>query len=177
MLNRPARLLLLAALLSLTACGLHLRGHGPATRHFAFHSIYIDAPADTDFTRALERGLERYKLDVEPASGKQQLTLQVISESTEKQITALNASGHVVEYLLHYRVMLRAYDQEHDDWMPPTKISLQRILPYDVTQVLAKQIEEQMLYKDMRTDAAGQVLRRLAYARPPKPAPNGEAQP
>ena len=45
------------------------------------------------------------------------------------------------------------------------------------SSVLAKQIEEQMLYKDMRTDAAGQVLRRLAYARPPKPAPNGEAQP
>jgi len=164
-------------MLSLTACGLHLRGHGAATRHFAFHSIYIDAPADTDFTKALVRGLKRYKLDVEQDSGKQQLTVQVISESTEKQITALNASGHVVEYLLHYRVMLRAYDQEHDDWLPPTKISLQRILPYDVTLVLAKQLEEQMLYKDMRTDAADQVLRRLAYLKPPKPAASGGAQP
>jgi LPS-assembly lipoprotein len=177
LLNWPARLCLLAAMLSLTACGLHLRGHGPDTRHFAFHSIYIAAPADTDFTKTLHRGLERYKLDVEPVSGKQQLTLQVISESTEKQITALNASGHVVEYLLHYRVMLRAYDQAHDDWLPPTTISLQRILPYDVTLVLAKQIEEQMLYKDMRTDAADQVLRRLAYARPPKPPADGQGQP
>lgn len=169
-----ARLLLLAVLLSLTACGLHLRGHGGSERHFAFHSIYIDAPADTDFTKVLRRGLESYHLDVVPVSGKQDLTLQVVSETTDKQITALNASGHVIEYMLHYHLMLRAYDRAHDDWLPLTQISLQRILPYDVTLVLAKQMEEQMLYKDMRDDAADQVLRRLAYLRPPKPAPAAE---
>lgn len=172
-----ARLLLLASLLSLTACGLHLRGHGGAESRFAFHSIVIEAPAETDFTKTLRRELKSYKLNVEPASGKQDLTLQVVSESTYKQITALNASGHVIEYMLHYQVMLRAYDRAHDDWMPLTQISLQRILPYDVTLVLAKQQEEQMLYKDMRVDAADQVLRRLAYLRPPKTPAAGVGQP
>lgn len=155
------------AVLSLAGCGLHLRGHGVGERHFAFHSIYISASANTDFVKALKRGLASYKLDVEQKPGKQQLTLLVISDVTTKQITALNASGHVIEYMLYYHLMLRVYDRDRDDWLPPTQISLQRILPYDVTLVLAKQMEEQMLYKDMRIDAADQVLRRLAYMRPP----------
>jgi LPS-assembly lipoprotein len=75
----------------------------------------------------------------------------------------------VIEYLLRYRLSLRAYDRQQDDWMPATEIQLQRVLPYDDTLVLAKAQEEQMLYDDMRSDAAQQVLRRLAYARPPKP--------
>ena len=46
------------------------------------------------------------------------------------------------------------------------EIALSRILPYDDTQVLAKQQEETMLYKDMRSDAVGQTVRRLYRAKP-----------
>jgi len=172
--KQAQRLLVLAALLSLTACGLHLRGRGPSDAQFAFHSIYIQAPGESAFTKTLRRELEGYKLTVEPTSGKQDLTLDVVFENTDKQITALNASGHVIEYLLRYRISLRAYDRQHNDWLPAAEIQLQRILPYDDTLVLAKQQEEVMLYDDMRTDAAQQVLRRLAYARPPKPENEGQ---
>ncbi len=167
----PLRALVLTlAMLSLTACGLHLRGHGPAATAFAFHSIYIQAPGETMFTKTLRRALESYKLAVQSAPGQQDLTLNVVFETTEKQITALNASGHVIEYLLRYRISLRAYDRQMHEWLPASEIQLQRILPYDDTLVLAKQQEEQMLYDDMRQDAAQQVLRRLAYAKPPAPA-------
>ncbi len=163
---------LMAALLSLTACGLHLRGHGPTDKQFAFHSIYIQAPGETTFTKTLRRNLASYKLAVQSAPGQQDLTLNIVYETTDKQITALNASGHVIEYLLRYRVSLRAYDRQLNNWLPASEIQLQRILPYDDTLVLAKQQEEQMLYDDMRTDAAQQVLRRLAYARPMKSDPD-----
>jgi LPS-assembly lipoprotein len=158
-----------AVLLLLAACGLHLRGHGPRDAQFAFHSIYIQATGETTFTKALRRSLASYKLAVLRAPGQPDLTLNIVYETTDKQITALNASGHVIEYLLRYRISLRAYDRQQRDWLPATEIQLQRILPYDDTLVLAKQQEEQMLYDDMRTDASQQVLRRLAYARPPQP--------
>ncbi len=167
---KPVHLLLLAALLSLSACGLHLRGHGAADKQFAFHSIYIKAPGETTFTKTLRRNLASYKLAVQTAPGQSDLTLDVVYETTDKQITALNASGHVIEYLLRYRVSLRAFDRQNKDWLPASEITLQRILPYDDTLVLAKQQEELMLYDDMRMDAAQQVLRRLSYARPPQPA-------
>ncbi len=161
-------LLLAAAVFSLAGCGLHLRGHGSRDANFAFRSIYIQAPGETAFTASLRRMLENRKLSVASAPGQQDLTLNIAYEATEKQISALSASGHVIEYLLRYRVSLRAYDRQLDDWLPATEIQLQRVLPYDDTLVLAKQQEELMLYDDMRTDAAQQVIRRLAYARPPK---------
>lgn len=159
-------LFLAAALLSLSACGLHLRGHGPTGARLPFNSIYLKAPAETMFTKTLRRNLAVLKVAVPAQPGNTDLTLDIVYEQTDKQITALNASGHVIEYLLRYRVSLRAYDRQQHDWLPASEIQLQRIFPYDDTLVLAKEQEEKMLYDDMRTDAAQQVLRRLAYARP-----------
>jgi LPS-assembly lipoprotein len=38
---------------------------------------------------------------------------------------------------------------------------------YDDTQVLAKESEEQLLFRDMQSDMVQQILRRLAAARKP----------
>lgn len=40
------RLLLLAAILSLTACGFHLRGSNIQDVTFAFKSLYLKVPAE-----------------------------------------------------------------------------------------------------------------------------------
>jgi len=167
---KPMQTVVLTATLLLTACGFHLRGHNLKDAQFAFHSIYLKASGETTFTKILRRNLESYKLEVASESGKSELTLDIVYENTEKQITALNASGHVIEYLLRYRVSLRGYDRQQNDWLPATEIQLQRIFPYDDTLVLAKEQEEKMLYDDMRMDAAQQVLRRLSFAKPPQPA-------
>ena len=161
--------LLAAALLLLTACGFHLRGHDLRDAHFAFHSIYIKSPGETMITKALRRSMKNYKLEVLDDPGKADITLDIVFENTDKQITALNASGHVIEYLLRYRVSLRAYDRQQNEWLPATEIQLQRIFPYDDTLVLAKEQEERLLYDDMRMDAEQQVVRRLNMARPPQP--------
>jgi LPS-assembly lipoprotein len=39
-------------------------------------------------------------------------------------------------------------------------------MAYDDAQVLAKEQEEALLYKDMRADAVGQAVRRLGRAKP-----------
>jgi len=39
-------------------------------------------------------------------------------------------------------------------------------MTYDDTLVLAKESEEALLFRDMRTDAVRQMLRRLSVARP-----------
>lgn len=161
------RNLLLSVTLLLAGCGWHVRGHGIAARQFAFRSIYIQAPADSDFVEALRRQLKRFGIQVLDKPGKQDLTLRIVYEHQRKEITALNASGQVIEYMLHYRVSLRAYDRYLNDWVPASEIWLQRILPYDNSLVLAKAQEAAMLFRDMETDAADQVVRRLAYARPP----------
>jgi LPS-assembly lipoprotein len=43
---------------------------------------------------------------------------------------------------------------------------LQRTLTYDAAQILAKEQEEALLFRDMRSDAVQQVMRRLSRAKP-----------
>ncbi len=160
---------LVAVLLMLTACGFHLRGHNLQGAGFAFHSIYVRTPSDTPFVVALRRALKLNKLDVKTSPEQAELILDIVSEKTDKQILALSTGGHVLEYLLRYRVSLRAYDRQQQEWLTAREITLQRNFPYDDTQVLAKQQEELTFYQDMRSDAVQLVLRSLGFAKPPAP--------
>ncbi len=160
------RLLLLAAALALAACGFHLRGSQLKDVTFAFKSLYLKAGAETPFVADLRQALIANKISLAANSDDADLVLDVVSEQTTKQILSLSGGGRVQEYQLIYRVSLRAYDNKQTDWLPPEEILLSRILTWDDAQVLAKQQEEATLYKDMRSDAVGQAMRRLSRAKP-----------
>lgn len=164
--KNATRILLLAMLLALGACGFHLRGSNLKDVGFPFKSLYLKAPAETPFVIDLRRVLATNKVTLMPTADKADLVLEVVSEQNLKQILSLSGAGRVQEYQLFYRISLRAYDDKQNDWLPPDEILLSRILPYDDAQVLAKQQEEEMLYKDMRSDALAQTIRRLNKAKP-----------
>ncbi len=164
--NNSMRTLLLLVTLSLTACGFHLRGSQLQDMAFAFKSLYLKAPAETLFVAELRAALNANKVAMTPTSESADLLLEVVSEQTNKNILSLSGSGRVQEYQLIYRVSLRAYDNKQVDWLPPEEIMLTRILSYDDAQILAKEQEETQLYRDMRTDAVGQAIRRLNRAKP-----------
>lgn len=164
--TNATRLLLLIATLSLAACGFHLRGSNPNDVAFAFKSLYLKSPGETPFVADLRRMLIANKITLAATSDQADLVLDVVSEQTVKQILSLSGAGRVQEYQLFYRVSLRAYDNKQTDWLPAEEISLSRILPYDDTQVLSKEQEEMLLYKDMRSDAVAQAVRRLNRAKP-----------
>lgn len=151
--------------LMLSACGFHLRGEGAFA--LPFQSVYINSPNDyTPFINELKQDLRANNVQVANSSKEAQLTLQIVFEKTDKQILTLSAAGRVLEYRLQYRVSLRAYDKNVQEWLVPREITFRRDFPYDDTQVLAKEQEEAMLYTDMRHDAVQQVLRLLARAKP-----------
>jgi LPS-assembly lipoprotein len=160
------RAILLLLVLSLGACGFHLRGHNMQGKDFPFDSLYLKFNSPTPFVSDLHNSLELYKIKLVPLSTQADLTLDIVSEGTDKQIQALSATGQVLEYQLRYRVSLRAYDKEMQDWMSADEIQLQRTLTYDAAQVLAKEQEEALLFRDMRSDAVQQVLRRLSRVKP-----------
>jgi len=160
------RTILLLLALSLSSCGFHMRGHNMQGSDFPFSSIYVKAAVQTPFIADLKNSLELYKIRLAPNAAEADLTVEVVSEASEKKIIALSGSGQVLEYQLLYRVSIRAYDKQMREWLQPDEISLQRGMTYDVTQVLAKEQEELMLYRDMRSDAVQQVIRRLSRAKP-----------
>ena len=133
---------------------------------FPFSSLYLKSPSPTPFVAELLNNMELYKIKMEQTTAQADLTLEILAESNEKQIIALSGSGQVLEYQLRYRVSLRAYDKQMHDWLAPDEILLQRTLTYDDAQILAKEQEESLIYKDMRSDAVQQVMRRLSRAKP-----------
>lgn len=155
---------LLAAFL-VTACGFHLRGHGVPVK-LAFESVYLKADKETPFVNDLRNALMSNKVVLKESPTEATITLSVSSESTTKVIQSLSSAGKVLEYQLGFRVTLSAYDAQLNDWLPSEEILLLRTLAYDDTQVLAKEQEEALLYKDMRNDAVQQALRRLSRAHP-----------
>jgi LPS-assembly lipoprotein len=164
--TNATRALLLLTVLALAACGFHLRGSNLKGVQFAFKSLYLKSPSETPFVSDLRHILLASKIELTSSSDKADLVLDVVSEQTLKQILSLSARGQVQEYQLFYIISLRAYDNQQNDWLPADEISLSRILPYNDEQVLAKQQEEEMLYKDMRSDAVAQAVRRLNRAKP-----------
>ena len=162
----PLHILLLALTLSLAACGFHLRGSNLKDVGFPFKTLYIKTPGETQFVIDLRRILVANKVTMTTNTDQADLVLEVVSEQSLKQILSLSGAGRVQEYQLFYRVSLRAYDNKQTDWLPADEISLARILPWDDTQVLSKEQEEASLYKDMRSDAVAQAVRRLNRAKP-----------
>ena len=65
---------------------------------------------------------------------------------------------------LRYRLKFRVRDAKGRDYLPQSEIRLTRDISYSGTQVLAKESEEALLYRDMQSDMVQQILRRLAAA-------------
>lgn len=159
-------ILLLLVVLSLGACGFHLRGHNLQGSAFPFKTLHLKHGGETPFVSELQRYLTLSRINMVPSSAQAELTLEIVSEIADKQILSLSGGGQVREFQLNYRVSIRAYDKEMQDWLSADEITLQRTLSYDDAQILAKEQEEALIYRDMRSDAAQQVLRRLSRAKP-----------
>lgn len=158
-------LLLFATAMLLAACGFHLRGHAGSVE-LAFKSVYLKVAKESPFVADLRSALSSNKVEVSQSADNASITLEIFAESSNKQILSLSSAGKVLEYQLSFRVTLRAYDKQLAVWLPEEEILLMRTLAYDDTQVLAKEQEEALLFKDMRSDAVQQALRRLSRAKP-----------
>jgi LPS-assembly lipoprotein len=112
--------------------------------------------------RALRHG-SNVKIVATP--GEAEAVLQVLGESREKRILSLSAAGRVSEYVLFYRLSFRLHDGKGKELLPVQPLELKRDISFSDTQLLAKEQEELLLYRDMQNDAVQQVIRRLNAVR------------
>jgi len=92
--------------------------------------------------------------------------LEFTQESREKEILSLTGTGRVREFQLRYRVGFRVHDGKGRDFVPANTVVLLRDITFNDSDVLAKETEEQLLYRDMQSDMVQQILRRLSVAKP-----------
>jgi LPS-assembly lipoprotein len=157
-------ILALLATLALSACGFHLRG--ASSTQLPFKSIYIGLPDTSSLGSELKRYIRASSDTVIATDPKEaQANFEVLSEQREKVILSLNSQGRVREYTLLYRFNFRVKDSKGQELLPATDITLKRLLSYNESEALSKELEEQMLYREMQSDLVQQILRRLAALR------------
>ncbi|MEO5934586.1 MAG: LPS assembly lipoprotein LptE [Duganella sp.] len=179
--------LVLALSLTLSACGFHLRGDGG---HYTlpFPTMYVGLPESSPLAVDLKRNINANGSTTVVKTAKEaDGVIEVISNpehTKSKTILSLNTNGRVSQYLLSYSIVFRVLNKEGVQLLGPTSISLSRPIDFNETQLLAKEQEEALLYKDMQTDLVQQMMRRIAAikmtrmsvpASTPSPAPTQSA--
>jgi LPS-assembly lipoprotein len=155
------RVLLAAALLlALAACGFQLRG----SARLPFDTIYLPNATSgiaLDLKRIIQAGTGTRVLD---APKDAQAVLEFTEEVRTKEILSLTGAGRVREFRLHYRVRYRVHDGKGRQFVAPTTLAQVRDITFSDSVVLAKESEEQLLYRDMQNDMVQQIMRQLAAA-------------
>lgn len=160
-------LLLLAATL-LSACGFQLRGAYP----LAFASLYIDQPPTSEFYANLSRTIRAGShVDIVSTRADAEVMLQILNDQRSKDILSLSAAGRVSEYQLVRTLDFRLVDPAGREWMPTRSVTVRRDISYNDDQVLSKESEENLLWRDMQQDLVQQLLRRLVTVQAPATAP------
>jgi len=154
----------LAALIALATagCGFQLRGE----QKLPFETIFVNTPPNSQLGATLGRQI-RSGTDTRtvPLAAEANAVLEILGESRDKEILTLNAQGRAVEYKLIYRLRFRLHDGKGREYIASTELRAQRDISINDSQVLSKESEEALLYRDMQTDLVQQLLRRIAAVR------------
>jgi len=156
------RTVLLIAAAFLAGCGFQLRGQAS----LPFETLYI--PGTTPLAVELKRNVTASsKTRLVETPDKAQAVLAFTEEARDKTILTFTSAGKVNEYRLRYRVGFRVTDSKSVQvFLPTSEIQLTRDMSYNDAQVIAKENEEALLYRDMQTDMVQQIMRRLVAAHP-----------
>ncbi|MFM2275941.1 MAG: hypothetical protein RL211_1813 [Pseudomonadota bacterium] len=159
---RRRLLLSLSPVLALGACGFRLRG----APDLAFQTLYVSVAENSSLGNELKRNLASLgavQLITDVAQKpRAQAILDVLSETREKNVVGMNASGQVREFQLRVRVNFRLSTPQGAELIAATELLQQRDISFNESAVLAKEAEEALLYRDMQTDIVQQLMRRLA---------------
>jgi LPS-assembly lipoprotein len=151
-------------LLLAAGCGFRLRG----TAELPFSSVYVPGATGgiaLDLARNIQAGTNaKVVSDAKDAEA----ILQFTAEAREKEILSLTGAGRVREFRLRYRVGFRVHDGKGNDFVPQNTLELTRDVTFNDAEVLAKETEEQLLFRDMQGDMVQQIMRRLSAAQKPR---------
>ncbi|MEN9904115.1 MAG: hypothetical protein RLZZ555_680 [Pseudomonadota bacterium] len=153
-----------ALTLGLGGCGFRLRG--PTRLPFA--SLRTNLSERSEIGRELRAQLAASGVQVlgptppgqppQPAD----VELTVLTEQRERVVVGMTAIRQVRELQLRTRFKFRLRSGKGRDLIDDTELLLERDLSYDEALALGKQVEEELLYREMQSDIVRQLMRRLA---------------
>jgi LPS-assembly lipoprotein len=163
-----ARIFAVLLVAALAGCGFHLRGAGSS--NLPYKTMYIALPDTAEVNIWLQRYIK--------ASGSTQIVedaksadaiFQQLSDNRQKIILSVNAQGRVSEYRLQLTYTFRVVNQKGQILVPSNEVSLTRDISFSDSNILAKDLEEGLLWRDMNNDLVNQIMRRLTIVKPKNP--------
>ncbi len=154
-------MLALASLLTpaLGGCGFHLRGAVEIPPEL--NPLYVQAVPGSSVRRAIEDQLTGSAVQFVSGPDTAKLILRILSEDRFSRVAAVDSSGKVLAYELHYLVRFDAVAKDGTERVAPQTLDLVRTFDNPDVEVLGKQLEEELIYQDFAADAADRILMRL----------------
>lgn len=152
--------LVLTGLVSVQACGFHLRGSADLPEAMNITHIQ-DARPPTDVALPLRQALTRNGAEVVESASDAGAVLSLSAERFNRRLLSTTTSSRVKEYELNYAVTFGVKRPGGEVLLAPQTVEVVRQMTFDETQVLAETSEQQQLRQKMVNDAVRQILRRL----------------
>jgi LPS-assembly lipoprotein len=165
----PFRLLLAVLFAALVAgCGFHLRG--TLSGNLPYKTMHIALPETADVRIWLERYINAAgSTEIVDEAKLADATFQQLTDSRQKTILSVNAQGRVREYRLQLTYRFQVVNAKGQVLVPPNEVNLSRDITFDDSNILAKDLEEGLLWRDMNNDLVNQIMRRLSIVKPKNP--------
>lgn len=157
---KSAALYVALAISTLVAgCGFQLRG----SAKLPFESVYIpdNHPMLVELSRNLRTG-SNVKVVNDPEAANARFVF--LGEHRDKVILSVSTSGRIREYQLRYAIVFRLHDGKGGEYIPTNTVVLRRDITFN-EQVLAKETEEVLVFRDMQADMVQQIMRRMQAAK------------
>jgi len=157
--------LVLAA--SLYACGFQLRGSINLSSEMS--PIYIEQNSVFDLAREIKTLLASNKIAIVENAQQSKSQLILLNENKSQRVLSVDGSGRAREYLLSYSVNFAIkVNQKNNadvasaqDSIAQDVITVTRTWLFDPDAVLAVTNEAELLYNDMRREAARLILLKI----------------
>lgn len=147
-----------AAALIASGCGFKLRTASEMPFRKLYSGFARNSAMGSEF-RALLRNTGDTVIVERPDEADAQLI--ILQEAREREIVGFTSTGRPREYQLRLRLRFRVLDAKGREWLGPTELLLRREITSSDIEMVTRQQEEEMLYREMQSDAVQLMIRRL----------------
>jgi LPS-assembly lipoprotein len=155
--------LLLVPALFLGGCGFHLKRAVDIPPEL--NPVYIEAGEGGGAVReAMLRTLEVSQVRQATSIKEARIVVRVLRVSRSSRVAAVDRNGKVIARELRLGVTFDALEPERETRLERQTLDLSRTFENPDVEVLGKELEEELIYRDLIQDAADRILERLGAA-------------
>ena len=157
--TRVLKIVSLLSVLTLAACGFHLRGSVSLPK--GMQRVHLTVGGGGDFQRKLARALLASNVVVEDKPGPGIAELHVPAQNFQVQVLTVNGVAQVTEFAVRFHVVFSAQDASGNTVVPSESIDLQREFSYDASQPIGTQSQMEQIQSSLIDDAVQAMLFRM----------------